>query len=123
MQSFYITNFNTVDNTINALKANKDKRESFLKAHEEGAPIFIDGKEATYAEVYAIKEAIENYEHSQIGPIQLSLTTKEHTKYSIDLIKRLVLDVEWAEGHEWDAPISLADDLWEAITYIDAHPN
>lgn len=37
---------------------------------------------------------------------------------SDDLIARLKLDLEWAEANEWEAPICLSDDLFEAIEYI-----
>lgn len=35
-----------------------------------------------------------------------------------DLIKRLALDLEWAEANEWESPITLADDIREAIEEI-----
>lgn len=35
-----------------------------------------------------------------------------------NLIERLKLDLEWAEANEWESPICLADDLREAIEYI-----
>lgn len=35
-----------------------------------------------------------------------------------DLIENLKIDAEWAEGHEWDAPICLRDDLSAAITAL-----
>lgn len=36
-----------------------------------------------------------------------------------ELIERLHIDAEWAEGQEWETPICLQDDLREAIAVIE----
>lgn len=36
-----------------------------------------------------------------------------------ELIERLRIDAEWAEGQEWETPICLQDDLREAIAVIE----
>lgn len=39
-----------------------------------------------------------------------------------ELIERLKIDAEWAEGQEWEAPLCLWDDLMDAVSAIsDAH--
>ncbi|MDO5845099.1 MAG: hypothetical protein Q4Q53_08150, partial [Methanocorpusculum sp.] len=36
-----------------------------------------------------------------------------------ELLERLRVDLEWAQGNEWEAPICLSDDLEEAIRTIE----
>lgn len=36
-----------------------------------------------------------------------------------DLIENLKIDAEWAERHEWDAPICLRDDMLAAIATVE----
>lgn len=36
-----------------------------------------------------------------------------------ELLENLRLDLEWAEANEYESPICLADDLREAIDYIE----
>ena len=40
-----------------------------------------------------------------------------------ELIEALKLDAEWAEGHEYDAPICLSEHLLEAVRILDGVVN
>lgn len=35
-----------------------------------------------------------------------------------NLLDNLMIDAEWAEAHEWETPICLCDDLWDAMYAI-----